>query len=577
MSCWIVGISAYTHDASVAVLHDGEVVFTAEEERFNRIKHSDAFPRLALQAALKYLDLNPEEVARFAYFYAPLRGLAHTASHMLRYFPASLSLMRSSAAGHGQSYLRRLRDHFCVGTDIQKAIGLRKRPQVKCVRHHLCHASSAFYASPYEEAAILTLDGRGEDTTTAFFHGRGTDIRLLDRIKIPHSLGHLYAAITWYLGFRPFADEWKVMGMSAYGKGVLQRQFDELLSCDERSFRLNLKYFDFHIKGTSSWLSSQFIRTFGPARKPNEPLEERHFELAFALQKAVERTALHLARALHRRSGAGKLCLSGGVAFNVLMNKRIIEDGPFENVYIQPIAGDAGASVGAALLAYYDRGCLRRQRAFISPYLGPDFSGAKVADALQARQLALCQPADLYERTARALADGRIVGWFQGRLEAGPRALGNRSILAHPGSKEMKDRLNRRIKRRESFRPFAPSVLKEKAGLYFKMPRMHDSPYMILAGEALPEMRDRIPAVIHADGTARVHTVEQTINPQFYRLILEFEKLTGLPLLLNTSFNENEPIVCTPQEAIECYLRTELDVLVMGDYWVEKPLNHGSR
>lgn len=458
-----------------------------------------------------------------------------------------------------------------VEKEIQTHFGLTHASKFNFIEHHLCHAASAFFVSPFKEAAILTMDGRGESTTTLMAVGQENIIRKIKEINVPHSLGHLYAAITDYLGFKPFFDEWKVMGMSAYGKETYTKDFEDLLKLTVNGeFRLNLKYFCFHTHGRSQWLSDLFLQKFGPKRNPEEPLQERHFDIAYALQRLIEKTGVELAQYLQVITGLENLCMTGGVVLNCLMNKKIIEQTKFKNFFFQPIANDAGTSLGSALYFYHQVLGKERNHSFASVYLGNEFDNGIIEEALKKRNVKYQLSPHIAKETARFIADGKIVGWFQGRMEAGPRALGNRSITVSPLDPKMKDRLNERVKKREFFRPFAPSVLEEKVHEYFVMPKNQLSPFMIVLGDVREDKRKIIPAVTHADGTARVHTVNRKVNPRFWELIAEFEKITGVPVLLNTSFNENEPIVCTPDHALDCFLRTEFDVLAIGDYLVVK-------
>jgi len=362
-----------------------------------------------------------------------------------------------------------------------------------------------------------------------------------------------------------------VMGMSAYGGDRYVKDFARLIRFQkDGGYRLNLAYFGFHLQGQSRWVSDRFIATFGPRRGPKDPYEQRHYDVAYALQRIVEEAGVHMARHLYDRTRLPALCLTGGVALNCLMNKRIVEETPFQDVFIQPVANDAGTSLGSALYHYHAVLGRPRRYVFRSPYLGLAFSNAEIEEALRAKDVAYQKVEDITRVTAERIAQGKIVGWFQGRMEAGPRALGHRSIVVDPTDASMKDRLNARVKKREHFRPFAPSVLEERVFDYFKMPKDHLSPYMILVGDVRQEKKEVIPAVTHADGTARVQTVNKEISPKYWRLIAEFERIKGVPVVLNTSFNENEPIVNTPQEAIECFLRTDFDVLAIGDFLVEK-------
>ncbi len=571
---YILGLSSYSHESSAALIKDGEIRALVEEERLNREKHTSKFPKAAIAECLRIEGIGFQDIAAVTFFWVPLRELAGNLPHILRYFPASLNLLNAPSGGEDLKALKRLNLMGNVGRAIQAEFQLARPPEVKFIEHHLSHAASAFFVSEFEEAAIITWDGRGEDVSTLLAVGRGNKIEKLKEIKVPHSLGHLYAAVTDYLGFKPFFDEWKVMGMSAYGNDSLANAFDDLVEIlPGGEYRLNLKYFQFHTHGQSRWVSDAFRKKFGPSRAVNAEYEQRHFDTALALQKIVEKTGLHVAKAMHAATKLPNLCMTGGVALNCLMNKEILQKTPFSEFFIQPIASDAGTSLGSALYHYHQ--VLDRPRKFVfnSAYWGPEFTNEEIETVLKAKNVRYHKSEDIARETARHIAEGKIVGWFQGRMEAGPRALGNRSITVNPCDPTMKERLNARVKKREFFRPFAPSVLAEKAAEYFEIPKDQLSPYMILIGDVLAEKRNVIPAVTHADHTARVHTVSKDVNPKYWRLISEFDKLTGVPVLLNTSFNENEPIVCTPLHAVECFLRTEFDVLAIGDFLVVKDSN----
>ncbi len=568
---YILGLSSYAHEAACALIRDGRLVVLFEEERLNREKHTCQYPLNAIEECLQWEGITIKDIDHITFFWQPMREVLGNIGHVIQFFPQSLNLLKVPSSGNELSFFPRCQAMRSIGRRIQQHFELSHPPQVTFIEHHLCHAGSTFFVSPFEEAAILTIDGRGESTCTLMAVGQGNKIEKLKEIKVPHSLGHLYAAITDYLGFKAFFDEWKVMGMSAYGKDTLAEDFEPLVALSPGGgYRLNLDYFQFHTHGQKAWVSNRFIKKFGPQRQPGEAYEQRHYDLAYALQRVIEKTGVHLARELYQRTTLKALCLSGGVVLNCLMNKKIIEQTPFEQFFFQPIANDAGTSFGSALYYYHQVLNQRRTYQFDSVYLGGEFSDEEIERALTARNLKFRKSGHIALETARHIAQGKIVGWFQGRMEAGPRALGNRSITVSPLDARMKERLNARVKKREFFRPFAPSVLEEKSDQYFLIPKGQLSPYMILTGEVRPEKRSVIPAVTHADGTARVHTVNRLINPRYWELISEFEKITGVPVLLNTSFNENEPIVCNPEQAVDCFLRTQFDVLAIGDYLVEK-------
>lgn len=565
---YVLGISSYSHESSCSLIHNGVVKSVIEEERLNREKHTWKFPVNAIQKCLAMEGISFDQIDHVTFFWSPYREIAGNVEHFLKFFPKSLNLLRGSDEG---SFFQRISSMQNVGKDIAKHLNLPKVPHVNFIEHHLCHAASAFFVSPYKEAAILTIDGRGESTSTMMAHGRENKIQKLQEIKVPHSLGHLYASITDYLGFKPFFDEWKVMGMSAYGHDTYVKDFENILFLsEEKGYRLNLDYFGFHTYGQAKWVSDKFIQKFGPKRVAKSEYEQKHFDIAYALQKLVEKTGVHLANQIYNKTRSKNLCMTGGVVLNCLMNKKIVEQTPFENFFFQPIANDAGTSFGSALYYYHQTLDQKRNFEFSSPYLGDEYSNEEIEEVLKERQIKYVKSDNIARDAAKCIVENKIVGWFQGRMEAGPRALGNRSITVNPTDATMKDRLNERVKRREYFRPFAPSVLEEKAEEYFVLPKGQKSPYMILIADVREDKKDIIPAVTHNDGTARVHTVNKEINPRYWQLIKEFGDLTGVPVLINTSFNENEPIVHTPANAIDCFLRTEFDVLAIGDFLVTK-------
>ncbi len=568
---YILGITSFAHESSCALIKDGQIRFLIEEERLNREKHTWKYPSHAIEACLAREGITIDDVDHITFFWQPHREIIGNIGHVLRYFPASLNLLSAPSGGDELSFLQRVRLMSTIGGQIQKQFGLFRPPKVNYVEHHLCHAASAFFVSGFKEAAILTADGRGESASTVMSVGRANRIEKIKEIKVPHSLGHFYAAITDYLGFKPFFDEWKVMGMSAYGKDTLLPVFEDMLILTEDGgYRLNLKYFNFHTHGQAKWVSDHFVSRLGPKRQKSEGYQQRHFDVAYGLQRVIERAGVHLANALHQRTQLPNLCLTGGVVLNCLMNKRIIQETPFKDVFIQPIANDAGAALGSALYHYHQTLGRPRISVFDNVYYGPEFSDDEIENVLREKGVLYCKTSSIARETAQHIADEKIVGWFQGRMEAGPRALGNRSIVVSPLTAGMKDRLNARVKKREHFRPFAPSVPEERAKDFFRLPKNAKSPYMILVGDVLEDKRSVIPAVTHADGTARVHTVDRQVNPKYWELITEFGKITGVPVIINTSFNENEPIVCTPEHAVDCFLRTEFDVLAIGNFLVTK-------
>jgi carbamoyltransferase len=564
---YILGLSSYSHEASCSLIKDGEIRFVIEEERLNREKHTWKYPARAIAQCLASEGITIADIDHVTFFWKPRLEILGNVRHVLKFFPQSLNLITASSGGGEHAVLSRLRLQKNIGRKIAQQFNLKKVPMVRFIEHHLAHAASAYFVSPFQEAAILTIDGRGESTSTMMSKGNGNRIEKLVEMAAPHSLGHLYAAVTDYLGFTPFFDEWKVMGMSAYGKDTYLSAFAKTVELlPDGRYQLNLDYFSFHTHGSSCWVSDLFIRTFGSKRLKSEGYDQCHFDMAYALQKTVERAGVHLARGIWERTKSDNLCITGGVALNCLMNKKIIEETPFKNFFIQPIANDAGTSLGSALYYYHQILKHPRKEIFDSPYLGMEFSNEDIEPVLKQKGVTYIKSGNIARDTAQHIAKGQIVGWFQGRMEAGPRALGHRSIVVDPTDSTMKDRLNARVKKREMFRPFAPSVLEEKASEYFIMPKNQPSPYMILIADVKENKKSALPSITHLDGTARVHTVSKRTAPEYWQLIAEFEKIKGVPVLLNTSFNENEPIVATPEDAINCFLRTELDVLAIGDF-----------
>ena len=570
-----LGISACAHESSAALLHNGEVIAHAEEERFNRERHTSAFPENSIRFCLRQAGISLQEVGEISFFWRPYREISGNLGHFLKFFPGTLNLLGAPGGEAQLGFFQRVRAMRGIGRELKRRFSLPSLPAINFVEHHLAHAASTYFASDFSESAILTLDGRGESTTCLFAHGRGTTIQKIQEIAVPHSLGHLYAAVTSHLGFRPFFDEWKVMGLSAYGSGRLANSFEDLVELEAGGkFNLNLDYFSFHTHGQKEWVSDKFRAKFGPARAPTGEITQQHRDLAAALQATVERAGVHLAKHLYSVTESENLCVAGGVALNCLMNRKIMEETKFENFFFQPLANDAGASLGAAMHTYYHSGHRLRAPKMETIYLGPEYTDAEIESALNAANLNYKRASNVESVAGRLLADGKIIGWFQGRMESGPRALGNRSILANAAGAEMKAKINALVKKRESFRPFAPSVTEEAMHTYFSLPRGKAAPHMMVTAEVKQEIKNLLPAITHVDGTARVQTVSPSQNPRFWRLLTEFGKLTGIPVLLNTSFNENEPIVCTPREAIDCFNRARLDALVIGDYVVLEPASN---
>jgi carbamoyltransferase len=557
-------------DAAAALVRDGRIVAAAEEERFVRIKHVTALPLQAIRYCLREAGVRLDEVDAIAVpwkYWVLGRRAALALGSMLQ----SPQLFRVK----GRRSLERLSQEWAELVFLKRRLsrrlgGVGHRPVF--LDHHLCHAASTFLVSPFERAAILVVDGASESHTAMLAAGEGQDIRVLKRIALPHSLGQFYAAVTSFLGFRPDYDEYVVMGLAAYGEPT----FAPLLRAHivslrpDGEFRLNTGLLDFHLARLRIF-SPELIRLLGPNRRPGEEITQRHRDIAASAQVVLEDTLLHLARSLHASTRAESLCLAGGVAYNCVANSRLLRETDFRRIYVQPAAGDSGAALGAALWWTSRCGGMLDRDVMRSAYLGPAFDEQDCRRALDRAGLvaAVLPEGELCERIAAELTRGRLVFWFQGRMEWGPRALGNRSLLADPRREDMRELINAKVKLREWFRPFAPSVLEERAGDYFDPPS--PSPFMLLTARVLPAVKGLIPAVTHVDGTARVHTVDRESNPRFRKLLEAFERRTGVPVLLNTSFNVNEPIVCTPDDAIRCFLRTDVDWLVLDNLLVGRP------
>lgn len=564
----VLGISCYYHDSGVALVRDGQLVAAAEEERFNRKKHFSGFPERAVAYCLDKAGITIDQVDHIGFYEKPLVKFNRILETILAYWPFSY---RPWLTAIPLWLAHRLR----IGSEIQEKLGTDK--EILFCQHHLSHAASAFLVSPYEEAAILTADGVGEWATTAWGVGRGNQINIKQELRFPHSVGLLFSAITAYLGFRVNDAEWKVMGLAPYGKPTYVDKFHEIVDIkDDGSIRFNLDYFS-HMYSTSRTINRRWETLFGqPQRKSEAELTDFHRDIAHSGQKIVEEIMVKMATHVQRETGLESICIAGGVGLNCVANWRILKESGFKNIFIQPAAGDSGGALGTAFYIYNT--VLNNPRTFRMEHgcWGPEFSDQEIEKALldvDARFDTAADEEDLLERTARMIADGKVVGWFQGRLEFGPRALGARSLLADARDNKMKDVINAKVKFRESFRPFAPAVLKEHAHEYFDVPEGMDLPYMLLVPEVLVEKRDQIPAVTHEDGTGRVQTVTDEQNGRYYRLIRKYHELTGVPVVINTSFNvRGEPIVCTPADAYDTFLRTGIDALVIGLHIVtEKP------
>jgi len=564
---YILGISAFQSDSSAALLKDGRLIGAIEEEKIVSRKHTGEFPASAIEYLLKTENIGIEEIGHIAFFWDPFLGLHHRMLSILKNMPSSLAFF-SSHSGIWSSMV-------FVNNMIKKAFNLKKQTyKFHYINHHLAHVASSYFLSDFKESAILTVDGSGEWTNTGMYHARASDILRIKEFSYPNSLGYLYASVTQYLGFKPNSGEGKVMGLSSYGKPAYLDKFRQIVKlCPEGEYKLDLSYFDYyrnaaHVNNDKLWVSEKFIDEFGPMRMPESSIEERHEAIAASLQCVLNEAMLHMASYLYSVAKSENLCVAGGVALNSVANGYVLKNSKFKNIFIQPAAGDGGGSVGAAL--YMHNCILKKPRVFSNEviFLGPAFTGEEILKEVKAHNLPY-RHVDPTAEGARLLADGKIIGWFQGRMEFGPRALGHRSIIADPRRPEMKDIVNLKVKHREPFRPFAPSILEEKLTEYFD----HDypSPVMLLVYDVLPDKRDAIPAVTHVDGTGRVQTVSRKECPVYYDLINNFYKNTGVPVILNTSFNvRGKPIVCTPKQAIDCFLSTRMDYLIMGDILVWK-------
>ena len=550
----VLGISCFYHDAAAALYRDGALVAAAEEERFTRRKHDSEFPAHAARYCLESAGLTIDQIDRVVFYEKPLRKFGRILVSAANAFPDSFGMFRYAMRVWWSQKLWTTRI-------IREELGYTGK--IVFGDHHLSHAASAFFVSPFERAAILTADGVGEWTTCALWLGEGRTIRPIEEIRFPHSIGLLYSALTGYLGFEVNEGEYKVMGMAAYGRPTQVDGLRRLIDVRaDGSFRLDMRYFAF--EGQRRALSRRFYDEFGPPRERDAPLDQRYADLAASLQRLTEDTLVAIAHHLWERTRVDDLCMAGGVALNCLANARIARETPFQRVFIQPAAGDAGGALGAA--AHVSHSLLDEPRATTMDhaYWGPSWSTTEVRAFLDRNAVpyTVLDDAALARAVATRLAANEVVGWFHGRMEFGPRALGARSILASPIDPQMKDILNERIKHREAFRPFAPAVLTEDAAQYFDLDA--PSPFMLLTAQVRPEMRDKIPAVTHEDGTARVQMVDRAVNPLYYDVIAEFKRQTGVAVLVNTSFNvRGEPIVCTPEDAYRCFAATDIDALAI--------------
>jgi len=597
----ILGISAFYHDSAACIVKDGEILAAAQEERFTRKKHDPSFPLNAVKFCLEWSGYSLEELDAIVFYDKPLLKFERLLETYYAFAPKGLKqfLQAIPVWINEKLFLKKL-----IKEELQKIEKVKKFPKLLFPEHHLSHAASAFYPSPFEEALILTIDGVGEWATASICYGKGNKIKILKELRFPHSVGLLYSAFTYYLGFKVNSGEYKLMGLAPYGNPNSERtqRFIELIKreivkiFDDGSIWLNQEYFEY-ATGLKMVNEKRWEKLFGfPKREPETELYQEHCDLAYAIQKVTEEIVFKMAKHGKELTGAKYLCMAGGVALNCVANGKLLKSGLFEDIWIQPAAGDAGGALGAALSAYHIY--FGKPREIVKPdamkgsYLGPEFSRLdieKTARKFKAPYKKFNNFKELAAYTAKLIADGKVVGWFQGRMEWGPRALGNRSILGDARNPEMQKKLNLKIKYRESFRPFAPSVLWEDTQEYFDIDR--PSPYMLLIANVVEKRRNKLPnnyhelpikeklyyirsdlpAITHLDFSARLQTVHRETNPRYYELIKAFKELTGYSVIVNTSFNvRGEPIVCTPEDAYKCFMRTEMDYLVMGDYLFDK-------
>lgn len=588
---YILGLNAYHGDSSACLIKDGMLVAAAEEERFRRIKHWAGFPSEAIRYCLAEAKIGLDEVGHVA---------INQDSKANLWRKIGFTLSRRPDLGLVIDRIRNKKERANAREELARTFqGESFAGEVHEVEHHLAHLGSAFLVSPFDDAVAVSVDGFGDFASAAWGVGSGSEIRLEDKVYFPHSLGIFYQALTQYLGFPHYGDEYKVMGLAPYGEPKYLAEMRRIVQLrDDGSYRLNLDYFRHHKEKIDyEWengeprvgglFSEALGGLFGPARGKRDDLTPHHKDIARSAQAMYEEAFFHLLNTLHQRYGLDRLALAGGCAMNSVANGKIRRNTPFKRVYIQSAAGDAGGAIGAAFVVWHKVRKRSANRGFVMDhaYWGPQFSNAELGRVLEARREDLdvqtCvieEIADetiLCQRTAQAIADGQVVGWFQGRMEWGPRALGNRSILGDPRRANMKDILNIKIKRRESFRPFAPSILREAVPEWFEQD--DDVPFMMQVYPIREDKRSAIPAVTHVDGSGRLQTVHRKTNPRYYRLIETFYKMTGVPMVLNTSFNENEPVVCKPEEALACFLRTKMDLLVLGNWVVSRKADGGSR
>lgn len=572
----ILGLNAYHADSSAAVFVNGKLIAATEEERFTRIKHWAGFPRHAIEFCLKEAGVTIDMVDHICVGRDPKAKVWSKVKYVFKSLTKKNTLIFDRLKNSKKIKSLELEFAELYGVSAASIIG-----KIINVEHHRSHLASAFFASPFEESAILSIDGSGDFTTTMIAVGKGNQIEVLDSVDFPVSVGLFYTAFTQYLGFRHYGDEYKVMGLAPYGKPLYVDQIRKIFQfTDDGLFSWDADYFvnlneiklDYstNIPVVSILFGEKIVEVFGPPRKEGEELTQKHKDIATSVQRVCEELIFHLLNHLQKRTGLKNVCIAGGVAQNSVANGKILENTSFENLYIPSAGHDAGISMGCALYAYNHILRNPRQPAIYNAYTGSKFSNKEIEVFLKERGIKYerLEDAELYDRITEKLIEPGVVGWFSGRAEFGPRALGGRSILADPRNNKAKELLNTKIKRRESFRPFAPSILREYVTDYFT--KVEDVPFMEMVLPIKWEKQDEIPAVTHVDGTGRLQTVSRDVSPRYYALIDRFREKTGIPILLNTSFNENEPIVNTPEEALDCFLRTQMDMLVLENYVIER-------
>jgi carbamoyltransferase len=577
----ILGLNAYHGDSAACLIRDGQLVAAAEEERFRRIKHWAGLPIRSIDYCLTEGGVSLGDIEHIAINRKPGVNNWRRIAFVLTHWPDPRLMIQK---------IRNIRSASSADQALEMAYGISLKAQVHHIEHHLAHLASAFLVSRFNEAACISIDGFGDFASTAMGFGHSNQVKIDDRVFFPHSLGIFYSGMTQFIGFPHFGDEYKVMGLAPYGQPKYLELMREIVCIQtDGTFKLNLKYFRHHTDNVSySWnncapevgtlYTDKLIDLLGPPRSEHEPLEQRHKDLARSTQAMYEEAFFALLNALHARHPCPNLALSGGCAMNSVANGKVYLRTPFRKMYLPAAAGDAGGAIGAATCVLSQIADLKPRLYLDSAYSGPAFSDEEIGKLLESKKqeirnagceiLRIDSEKELCRRTATAIAQGKVVGWFQGRMEWGPRALGNRSILCDPRRADMKEVLNAKIKRRESFRPFAPSILRESVAEWFEQD--DDVPFMMEVFQVRAEKRPLIPAVTHVDGSGRLQTVHKETNLRYYRLIEHFRDLTGIPIVLNTSFNENEPVVCRPEEALDCFLRTKMDSLVLGNFWIER-------